>query len=193
MADISFPITGNPDDDRVLVESPLALTIGMLLDQQVPMSWAFRGPARLKERLGGRLDAGEIAAMGPDAVADLFSEKPALHRFPGSMGKRTAVLCQHLVDHHGGDAADVWTGAKDAADLWERVRALPGFGEEKSQIFIALLAKRFGVAPKGWEAHAGVFADDEPRSVADVSTEARLLDVRAWKKAKKAAGKTKHD
>jgi uncharacterized HhH-GPD family protein len=109
------------------------------------------------------------------------------------MGKRTAVLCQHLVDHHGGDAADVWTGAEDAADLWARVRALPGFGEEKSQIFIALLAKRFGVAPEGWEAHAGVFADDEPRSVADVSTEARLLDVRAWKKAKKAAGKTKQD
>jgi uncharacterized HhH-GPD family protein len=193
MAEVSFPITGNPEDDQVLIDSPLALMIGMLLDQQVPMSWAFRGPARLKERLDGRLDAGEIAAMGPDAVADLFSRKPALHRFPGSMGKRTAVLCQHLVDHHGGDAADVWTGAKDAADLWERVHALPGFGEEKSQIFIALLAKRFGVAPEGWEEVAGVFADDEPRSVADVDTDARLLDVRAWKKAKKAAGKTKQD
>ena len=193
MSEVNFPITGNPEDDQVLVESPLALMIGMLLDQQVPMSWAFRGPARLKERLGGRLDAGEIAAMGPDAVADLFSQKPALHRFPGSMGKRTAVLCQHLVDHHGGDAADVWTGAKDSADLWERVHALPGFGEEKSQIFIALLAKRFGVAPEGWETYAGVFSDDEPRSVADVDTDARLLDVRAWKKAKKAAGKTKQD
>jgi len=193
MAEVSFPITGNPEDDQVLVDSPLALMIGMLLDQQVPMSWAFRGPARLKERLDGRLDAGEIAAMGPDAVAALFSAKPALHRFPGSMGKRTALLCQYLVDHHGGDAADVWTGAKDAADLWERVHALPGFGEEKSQIFIALLAKRFGVAPEGWEQVAGVFADDEPRSVADVDTDARLLDVRAWKKAKKAAGKTKQD
>ena len=183
MAEVSFPITGNPEDDQVLVDSPLALMIGMLLDQQVPMSWAFRGPARLKERLDGRLDAGEIAAMGPDAVAALFSAKPALHRFPGSMGKRTALLCQYLVDHHGGDAAD----------LWERVHALPGFGEEKSQIFIALLAKRFGVAPEGWEQVAGVFADDEPRSVADVDTDARLLDVRAWKKAKKAAGKTKQD
>jgi uncharacterized HhH-GPD family protein len=193
MAEVNFPITGNPEDDQVLVESPLALMIGMLLDQQVPMSWAFRGPARLKERLDGRLDAGEIAAMGPDAVAALFSAKPALHRFPGSMGKRTAQLCQYLVDHHHGDAADVWTGAKDAADLWERVHALPGFGEEKSQIFIALLAKRFGVAPEGWEQVAGVFADDEPRSVADVDTDARLLDVRAWKKAKKAAGKTKQD
>jgi uncharacterized HhH-GPD family protein len=167
--------------------------IGMLLDQQVPMSWAFRGPARLKERLDGRLDAAELAAMGPDAVADLFSQKPALHRFPGSMGKRTAVLCQYLVDHHGGDAADVWTGAKDAADLAERVHALPGFGEEKSMIFIALLGKRFGRAPAGWEKYAGPFADPEPRSVADVGSEAELLDVRAWKKAKRAAGKTKQE
>ena len=193
MSDVNFPITGNPEDDQVLIESPLALMIGMLLDQQVPMSWAFRGPARLKERLDGRLDAGELAAMGPDAVAALFSQKPALHRFPGSMGKRTAVLCQHLVDHHHGDAADVWEGAADAADLSARVNALPGFGEEKSMIFIALLAKRFGVAPEGWEAYAGPFADDEPRSVADVDSEARLLDVRAWKKAKKAAGKTKQE
>jgi uncharacterized HhH-GPD family protein len=193
MAEVHFPITGNPEDDQVLIESPLALMIGMLLDQQVPMSWAFRGPARLKERLDGRLDAGEIAAMGPDAVAALFSEKPALHRFPGSMGKRTAVLCQHLVDHHHGDAADVWEGAADAADLAARVNALPGFGEEKSMIFIALLAKRFDAAPKGWEAYAGPFADDEPRSVADVDSDQALLDVRAWKKAKKAAGKTKQE
>ena len=193
MADVQFPITGNPEDDQVLVESPLALMIGMLLDQQVPMSWAFRGPARLKERLDGRLDAGEIAAMGPDAVAALFSEKPALHRFPGSMGKRTAILCQHLGDHHHGDAADVWEGASDAADLAARVNALPGYGEEKSMIFIALLAKRFGVAPEGWEAYAGPFADDEPRSVADVDSDQRLLDVRAWKKAKKAAGRTKQE
>jgi uncharacterized HhH-GPD family protein len=193
MAEVHFPITGNAEDDQVLIESPLALMIGMLLDQQVPMSWAFRGPARLKERLDGRLDAGEIAAMGPDAVAALFSEKPALHRFPGSMGKRTAVLCQHLVDHHHGDAADVWEGAADAADLAARVNALPGFGEEKSMIFIALLAKRFDAAPKGWEAYAGPFADDEPRSVADVDSDQALLDVRAWKKAKKAAGKTKQE
>ncbi len=193
MADVSFPITGNPEDDQLLIEDPLALTIGMLLDQQVPMSWAFRGPARLRERLDGRLDAGEIAAMGPDAVAGLFSAKPALHRFPGAMGKRTHALCQHLVEHHGGDAADVWTGAADAADLSARVRALPGFGEEKAMIFIALLGKRFGWAPEGWEAHAGPFADDEPRSVADVGTEAELLDVRAWKKAKREAGKTKQE
>ena len=193
MAEPSFPITGNPDDDQLLIDDPLALMLGMLLDQQVPMSWAFRGPARLRERLGGRLDATEIAAMGPDAVADLFSQKPALHRFPCSMGKRAQALCEYLVEHHGGYAADVWEGAADAEDLSVRVNALPGFGEEKSMIFIALLAKRFNRAPAGWEAVAGPFADDQPRSVADIGSEAELLDVRAWKKAKKSAGKGKTD
>ena len=191
MAEPTFPITGNPEDDQLLIEDPLALMLGMLLDQQVPMAWAFRGPARLRERLDGRLDAAEIAAMGPDVVAELFSRKPALHRFPGSMGKRAHALCEHLVEHHHGDAADVWEGATDAQDLSARVNALPGFGEEKSMIFIALLGKRFGRAPEGWEAVAGPFADDQPRSVADIGSEADLLDVRAWKKAKKAAGKQK--
>ena len=157
------------------------------------MAWAFRGPARLRERLDGRLDAAEIAAMGPDAVAELFSRKPALHRFPGSMGKRAHALCEYLVDNHHGDAADVWEGAADAPDLSARVNALPGYGEEKSMIFIALLGKRFGRAPVGWEAVAGPFADEQPRSVADIGSEADLLDVRAWKKAKKAAGKPKTD
>lgn len=193
MAEPTFPITGNPDDDQLLIDDPLALMLGMLLDQQVPMAWAFRGPARLRERLDGRLDAAEIAAMGPDAVADLFSRKPALHRFPGSMGKRAQALCEHLVDHHHGDAADVWEEAADAQDLSRRVNALPGFGAEKSMIFIALLGKRFGRAPDGWEAVAGPFADEQPRSVADIGSEADLLDVRAWKKAKKAAGQQKTD
>jgi len=193
MATPTFPVTGNPEDDQLLIDDPLALMLGMLLDQQVPMSWAFRGPARLRERLGGRLDAAEIAAMGPDAVAELFSRKPALHRFPGSMGKRAHALCEYLVEHHHGDAADVWEGATDAEDLSVRVNALPGYGEEKSMIFIALLGKRFDRAPEGWEAVAGPFADDQPRSVADIGSKADLLDVRAWKKAKKAAGKQKTD
>ncbi len=193
MAEPSFPITGNPDDDQLLIDDPLALVLGMLLDQQVPMEWAFRSPARLEERLGGRLDAAEIAAMGPDAVAEVFSQKPALHRYPGSMGKRAQALCQHLVDHHDGDAADIWESAADAADLSARVNALPGYGKEKSQIFIALLGKRFGRAPEGWQEVAGPFGDDQPRSVADIGSEAELLDVRAWKKAKKAAGKAKTD
>jgi uncharacterized HhH-GPD family protein len=190
---VPFPITGDEDADRLLAEDPLALMIGMLLDQQVPMEWAFASPAKLRRRLGGHLDATEIAAMDPEAVAAVFSEKPALHRFPGSMGKRTHALCQHLVDHYGGDAAQVWEGAVDAADLSARVEALPGFGKEKSRIFIALLAKRFGRAPDGWEAFAGPFADAQPRSVADISSEEAVLDVRAWKKAQKAKGKTNAD
>lgn len=190
---VPFPITGDAEDDRLLVEDPLALMIGMLLDQQVPMEWAFRSPARLRERLGGRLDARAIAAMDPDAVAAVFTEKPALHRYPSSMGKRAHALCEHLVEHHDGDAARVWEGAADAADLAARVDALPGFGPEKAQIFVALLAKRFDRAPKGWEAHAGPFADANPRSVADIGSEAMLLDVRAWKKAQKAKGKSKSE
>ena len=189
MTEVRFPITGNPEDDQLLIEDPLALTIGMLLDQQVPMSWAFRGPARLRERL----DAGEIAAMGPDAVAGLFSAKPALHRFPGAMGKRTHALCQHLVEHHGGDAADVWTGATDAADLSARVRALPGFGEEKTKIFVALLAKRLGVRPDGWETATAPFSDANPRSVADIDSAETLARVRDWKRTQKTRGKGKGD
>ena len=186
-------VTGDPDADRLLVEDPLALVIGMLLDQQVPMEWAFRGPARLKERLGGTLDANAIAAMPEDDLVAVFQTKPALHRFPGSMGKRTYALCRYLADEYGGDAAAVWTGATSGADLLARVQALPGFGEEKAKIFVALLAKRFGVRPEGWEAAAAPFSDAEPRSVADIDSAAALEQVRAWKKAKKAAGKSKRD
>ena len=193
MSTVLTPITGDPDADQLLTDDPLALMLGMLLDQQVPMEWAFRSPLRLKERLGGTLDAGVIAAMGPDDVEALFKEKPALHRFPGSMGRRAHELCRTLVDDYDGDAARVWTGATDAADLWQRLRALPGFGEEKAQIFLALLGKRLGLAPAGWEAFAGPFADDEPRSVADIDSREAFDRVRAWKKAKKAAGKTKQD
>jgi uncharacterized HhH-GPD family protein len=186
-------VTGDPDSDRLLVEDPLALVIGMLLDQQVPMEWAFRGPAKLKERLGGTLDATAIAAMSEDDVVAAFQTKPALHRFPGSMGKRTSALCRFLTDEYGGDAAAVWTGAATGDELLSRVEALPGFGEEKAKIFVALLAKRFGVRPEGWEAAAAPFSDATPRSVADIDSADALEQVRAWKKAQKAAGKSKRD
>jgi uncharacterized HhH-GPD family protein len=189
----TLAITGDADADALLVAEPLALVIGMLLDQQVPMEWAFRGPATLKARLGGRLDAKEIAALGEERVAAVFSEKPALHRFPGSMGKRTHALCQFLVDEYDGDAAAVWTGVKTGDELVARVRALPGFGEEKAKIFCALLAKRFTVRPPGWEDATAPFSDPEPRSVADIDSPESLARVREWKKAKKAAGKTKKD
>src|SRR5262245_5946641 len=189
----SLAVTGDPDADRLLAEDPLALVIGMLLDQQVPMEWAFRGPARLKERLGGTLDCNAIAAMSEDDVVAVFQAKPALHRFPGSMGKRTYALCRFLSDEYGGDAAQVWTSAKTGDELLARVEALPGYGEEKAKIFVALLAKRFGVRPPGREAASAPFSDATPRSVADIDSAEALEQVRAWKKAQKAAGKSKRD
>jgi uncharacterized HhH-GPD family protein len=190
---VAVPVTGDPEADRLLTDEPLALMIGMLLDQQVPMEWAFSAPLKLKERLGGRLDAAEIAALDPAALLAVFKGPPALHRFPGSMAMRTQALCQHLVDDYGGDAAAVWVGVGDGRELVRRVRALPGFGGEKSKIFIALLAKRFGVRPPGWEAAAAPFSDGEPRSVADVDSAETLVKVRAWKKMMKAQGRSKMD
>lgn len=155
------------------------------------MEWAFGAPKTLKERLGGQLDASAMAAMDPDALVAVFVEKPALHRYPASMGKRTADLVRHLVDEYDGDPAAVWEGAADAEDLFGRISALPGYGPDKSRIFLALLAKRFGRAPEGWEAFAGPFGDDTPRSVADITGPDALLDVRAHKQMMKAKGKDK--
>lgn len=193
MADPSFPITGDPDDDQLLIDDPLALMLGMLLDQQVPMEWAFRSPATVKARLGERFNPTDIAAMDPEDLVAVFTEKPALHRYPAAMARRLHDLCVHIVEHHDGDAAKIWKGVRSGESLYERVSALPGFGEEKSQIFVALLAKRFGKTPKGWEAVAGAFADDEPRSVADISSREAFTEVRAWKKAQKAAKKSKSE
>ena len=187
------PVTGDPEADALLADDPLALLIGMLLDQQIPMEWAFAGPFKLRERMGGRLDAAEIAAVDPDAFTLLFKGPPALHRFPGSMGKRTQDLCQYLVDHYGGRAAAVWTDVDDGHELVRRVRALPGFGGEKSKIFSALLAKRFGVRPPGWEEATAPFSDDEPRSVADIDSAESLQRVRAWKKMMKSQKKAKSE
>lgn len=186
-------MTGDPDADGLLVTEPLALLIGMLLDQQVPMEWAFTGPYTLRTRLGGRLDAAEIAAMPLSALESVFTEKPALHRFPGSMAKRTHALCRRLVDEYAGDASAVWSGASDADELFERLVSLPGYGEEKSKIFVALLGKRLGVTPEGWERVAEPFSGSTPRSVADIDSPEALVRVRAWKRAQKAKGKGKGD
>ncbi|HEX4530174.1 MAG TPA: HhH-GPD-type base excision DNA repair protein [Acidimicrobiia bacterium] len=190
MAIASMPITGDPAADELLVTDPLALVIGMLLDQQVPMEWAFKGPSTLRDRLGG-LDATKIAAMPPEELEAVFRAKPALHRYPGSMAKRTHALCVHLVDEYDGDAAKLWTGVDDPQVLFDRIRALPGYGEEKAKIFLAILGKRLKVAPEGWEACAVPFSDSEPRSVADIDSPENLQRVRAWKQAQKAKGKTK--
>jgi uncharacterized HhH-GPD family protein len=186
-----MPVTGDPEADRLLVEDPLARLIGMLLDQQVPMEWAFSSPLRLRERLGGRLDAAAIAAMPLEELEAAFKGPPALHRYPGSMAKRTQQLCQHLVDEHGGRAEAIWEGVPTGAELFARLRALPGFGVEKAKIFLALLAKRFDVRPAGWEEQARPYSDDVRRSVADVASPEALQEVRAFKKLMKAQGKGK--
>jgi uncharacterized HhH-GPD family protein len=188
--DADIPITGDADADRLLVENPLALLIGMLLDQQVPMEWAFRGPATLRDRLG-KLDARAITELSPEELEAVFRAKPALHRFPASMAKRTHALCQQLVDEYGGDAAAVWRDAPDGAELLRRLRDLPGFGAEKSKIFLALLAKRLGVRPPGWEEAAAPFSDSTPRSVADVESPETLARVRDWKRVQKRRGRGK--
>jgi uncharacterized HhH-GPD family protein len=192
MARPAFPVTGDPDADRLLVEDPLALLIGMLLDQQVPMEWAFRGPATLSARLGG-LDAASIAAMAPDELVAVFRAKPALHRYPGSMAKRTHALCQVIVDTYRGDAARIWRRARDPEVVFERLRALPGYGDEKAKILLAVLGKRLGRAPVGWEPYAVPFSDSVPRSVADIDSPAALERVRQWKRAQKAKGRGKAD
>lgn len=192
MATKVLPVTGDPDADQLLARDPLALLIGMLLDQQVPMEWAFRGPKTLRDRLGS-LDAAAIAAMDPDELEAAFRGPPALHRFPAAMARRTQELCRHLVEHYDGDAARVWRGVRTGAALHQRVRDLPGYGDEKARIFVALLAKRFGKRPTGWEEAAAPFGDDQPRSVADIDSAEALAQVRAWKKDMKARGRTKAD
>jgi uncharacterized HhH-GPD family protein len=190
MPTATMPVTGDPAVDDFLVSDPLALVIGMLLDQQVPMEWAFRGPATLRDRLG-RLDCAAIAAMSPEDLEAVFKEKPALHRYPGSMAKRTHALCVHVMDEYDGDTAAIWKGVNDPQVLFERIRALPGYGDEKAKIFLAILGKRLQVAPKGWEEYAAPFSDDKPRSVADIDSPENLQRVRAWKQAQKAAKKSK--
>jgi uncharacterized HhH-GPD family protein len=189
----AIPITGDPAADRLLVENPLALLIGMLLDQQVPMEWAFRGPFTLQERAGGSLDAETIAALGPDKVEAIFRDKPAMHRYPGSMGRRTYALCAYIVDHYGADAGAIWRDAPSGQEIYRRLRELPGYGEEKSKIFLAILGKRLGQAAPGWEEAAAPFSDATPRSVADVASAESLAGVREFKKARKAQQRGKAD
>ncbi len=185
-------ITGDPAADRLLNRDGLALVIGMLLDQQVPMEWAFAGPATIKIRLG-HLDARRIAAMSEDEFVAVCCEKPAIHRFPAAMARRIHALCASLATGHRGRAERIWLDATDGDDLYRRLRALPGFGDEKARIFVALLAKRFGVRPDGWESAAGAFADARPRTIADIHDAVSLAAVREWKRAQKAAGKDKQD
>jgi uncharacterized HhH-GPD family protein len=185
---MAIRITQDERADQVLGESPFALLVGMMLDQQYPMEHAFRGPAKVLDRFGS-FEPGAIAAADPEEFATLCATPPAIHRFPGSMAARLQEVARIVEHDYGGDASRIWTEAADARDLMERVQALPGFGKQKTQIFVALLAKQLGVRPDGWEQQVGAYAEDGYRSVADVVDAESLQKVRDHKKQLKAAAK----
>ncbi|CAM5435788.1 HhH-GPD domain-containing protein OS=Streptomyces griseorubiginosus OX=67304 GN=DWG14_04416 PE=4 SV=1 [Streptomyces griseorubiginosus] len=189
--DVTLHLAQDAEADELLGRSPLAALVGMLLDQQVPMEWAFKGPRTIADRLGANdLDAHEIAAQDPEAFAALLSEKPAVHRYPGSMAKRIQQLCQYLVEHYDGEAELVWKGVEDGRELLRRLQELPGFGKQKAQIFLALLGKQLGVQPEGWREAAGTYGEPKSfRSVADITGPESLTKVRAHKQEMKAAAK----
>ncbi len=181
----------HPEADELLGRSPLAVLVGMLLDQQVPMERAFTGPYTIAQRLGADdLDAHEIAAYDPERFAALLSEKPAVHRYPGSMAKRIQQLCRFLVEEYDGDAERIWREAENGKELFKRLHALPGFGKQKAQIFVALLGKQYGVRPEGWREAAGEYGEEgSHRSVADITGPESLAKVRAFKAQMKSASK----
>ena len=185
---MALHITGDTAADDLLTNNPLALLVGMLLDQQVPMETAFTGPLKIEQRTGAA-DAAAIAGMDPDAFLEAFKQTPAVHRFPGSMAARVQTLCQTLVDDWGGDAAGLWTaGDPDGAEVLKRLKKLPGFGEQKAKIFLALLGKQYGFTGAGWrEASAPYGEDGSYRSVADIVSPESLTKVREHKKAMRSA------
>jgi len=186
----SLYLTGNPEADALLARDGNALLIGMVLDQQVPMEKAFSGPAVIAERMGGSLDVAAIAAADPEQFAALCATPPAVHRFPGSMAGRVQAVCRVLIADYRGAAENLWATAATGAELRKRIAALPGFGEQKAAIFLALLGKQYGVAPDGWREAAGAYGEDGSRiSVADVTSPESLTAVRAAKKAAKAAAR----
>jgi uncharacterized HhH-GPD family protein len=189
VASPTLRLAQNPEADELLARDPLALLLGMLLDQRVPLEWAFGAPYRLAQRLDrDSLDAAEIAAHEPEAFTRLMVGPPALHRYPAVMAGRIQTLCRHLTEAYGGDAAAVWRDAPTGQELLRRLRALPGFGEQKARIFVALLGKQLGVCPPGWREAAGPYGEEGARrSAADVTDADSLAEVRAFKQAAKQA------
>ncbi|WP_067504862.1 HhH-GPD-type base excision DNA repair protein [Actinoplanes sp. TFC3] len=185
---VALPIV--PEANELLNRDPLALTLGMVLDQQIPLEKAFSSPYVLAQRLGHEPTADELAAFDPDALVEIFAEPPALHRFPKAMAGRVQEVCRALVGTYDGDAVNLWRDAEDGKELVKRIAALPGFGKQKSQIFAALLGKRYGVQPPGWREAAGAYGEQGSyRSVADIVDAESLSKVRAFKKEMKAAAK----
>jgi uncharacterized HhH-GPD family protein len=184
-------ITQDDAADELLGRDPLALVIGMLLDQQFPMERAFAGPRLLADRLGvDTLDAAAIAAADPEQLTKAFQGPPAVHRYPGSMAARTQELCRLLVERYDGRAEGLWAGVPDGATLLKRVGELPGFGAQKSKIFVALLGKQYGVTPPGWREAAGAYGEEGAhRSVADITGPESLAEVRRFKQEQKQAAK----
>jgi uncharacterized HhH-GPD family protein len=187
---VALHLSQNPDADQFLSEDPLALLIGMVLDQQIPLERAFTAPLDLRERLGRPLDAEDLATMDPDKLVAVFAARPALHRFPAANAKRVQELCRVVTGEYGGNAAAIWETADSGAELFRRVRALPGFGEQKARIFVGLLGKQLGVRPSGWEEAAGRYGETGTYfSVADIVDTESLGRVRAYKAQIKAAAK----
>ena len=187
---LAMPV--EPEANELLTRSPLALLIGMLLDQQVPLERAFSAPLDLVRRLGHEPTAAELAGFDPAALTAIFSERPALHRYPRAMAARVQDLARLIVERYDGDAEQVWASARTGAELLGRVAALPGFGAQKAQIFVALLGKQLGVQPRGWRQAAGKFgAKGSHISVADITDAETLARVRSYKQELKAAAKAK--
>jgi len=187
---VKLQLAQDPAADKLLSKDPLALLIGMVLDQQIPLEWAFKGPYTLTQRLGTNLDAAAIAEMDPDKLAAVFSQPPALHRFPAANAKRVQELCRLIVDEYKGKADRIWKTAASGDELYRRIKSLPGFGEQKARIFIALLGKQVGIATPGWQEAAGEFGKPGTfMSVADITNAETLGRVRQYKQERKAAAK----
>lgn len=190
MPKVRLHLAQDPEADDLLSSSPLALLIGLVLDQQIPLERAFTSPRDLKQRLGGRLDAAEIAAMDPDKLAAVFSQRPALHRFPGANAKRVQQLCQIVLDDYDGQADRIWKTATSGEELLARLKSLPGFGVQKARIFAGFLGKQLGIQPPGWQEAAGPFGETGTfMSIADIVDQHSLGRVRAYKQQLKAVAK----
>lgn len=185
-------VTGDSEADDLVSTDPFALLIAMILDQQVPLEWAFRGPHTLRRRLGF-LDAERVSSMNVEHLVEVACQVPAIHRFPAVMARRIHAVAVRLVEDYSCDAQRIWEDAENGQDLYRRLIELPGFGDEKAKILIAILAKRFDIRPQGWEVRSAPFSDSVPRSAADVDGPDALAMVKDWKRAQRAAGKSKQD